>query len=150
MPVSPVTDDATRILNAFQRDARAALEQLLPFLHGRGLYPDAFVDGWGDRRGGRAAASTVVLVSPKAARPPERLKQLGSLRLEVSDRAVWSAIVSVVAQPDERYAWPPAAEDAWWVALREKFRTQVLEYRDARASLLAKLRDDSRMERHPA
>lgn len=134
MAVTPVTDDATRILNAFQRDARAALEHLLPVLHGRGLYPDAFVEGWGDLCGGRAAASTVVLMSPKAARPPEGTKQLGSLRLEVSDRAVWTAIVSVVAQPDERYAWPPAAEAAWWVALQEKFRTQVLEYRGARAS----------------
>ncbi len=130
--MSPVTDDRTKILNAFQRDARAALEQLLPFLHGRGLYPDAFVEGWGDVRAGRPARSTVVLISPKAARPPERMKQLGSLRLEVSDRAVLTAIVSIVAQPDERYAWPPVSEATWWVDLRERFRTQVLRYRSVK------------------
>src|SRR5947209_242494 len=48
--------EATRILNGFQRDARAMLEQLLPSLRHRGFYPDASVDGWGDSRGeGRAA-----------------------------------------------------------------------------------------------
>jgi len=38
-------EEATRILNGFQRDARAMFEQLLPSLRHRGLYPDASVDG---------------------------------------------------------------------------------------------------------
>lgn len=135
MAVSPaIADEAMTILNTFQRDARAALEQLLPFLHSPRLYPDAFVEGWGDLRGGRAAASTVVLMSPKPLRPPERTKQLGRVRLEVSDRGEWIASVSVVAQPEERCAWPPAAEAAWWLALREKLRTGIVEYRGARGA----------------
>ena len=70
--MSPATDDeTTTMLNTFQRDARVVLEQLLPFLHGPRLYPDAVVEGWGDLRGGRAAASTVVLMSPKAVKRPE-------------------------------------------------------------------------------
>lgn len=134
MAVTPVIDDgATRILNTFQRDARATLEQLLPFLHRAGLYPDAFVEGWADVRGGRAAASTVVLMSPKPLRPPDRTRQLGRVRLEVSDHGEWTAVVSVVARLDERCAWPPAAEAAWWAALGEGFRAQILDYRGAKA-----------------
>ncbi len=126
-------DHETTTLNTFQRDARAALEQLLPLLHGPRLYPDAFVEGWGDLRGGRVAASTVVLISPKAVKPPESTRQLARLRLEVDAQGEWTATVSVVAQPDERYAWPPAAEAAWWTALREKLRTGVVRYRGAKA-----------------
>ncbi len=74
------------MLNTFQRDARVVLEQLLPFLHGPRLYPDAVVEGWGDLRGGRAAASTVVLMSPKAVKRPESTKQLARLRLEANDQ----------------------------------------------------------------
>lgn len=133
MAVSPAIDDETTILHTFQRDARDVLERLLPLIHGPRLYPDAFVEGWGDVRGGRAAASTVVLLSPKAVKPPESTKQLARLRLEVGDRGEWTAIVSVVAQTDERCAWPPAAEAAWWIALREKLRTGIVGYRDARA-----------------
>lgn len=125
-------DGPRRILDAFQRDARAALEQLLPFLHRPGLYPDALVEGWGDLRGGRPTASTVILVSPKASKPPERTKELGRLRLEVSDQSEWTAIVTVAGQPDERCAWPPVAEAAWWVDLPEKLRAQLLEYRRRR------------------
>jgi hypothetical protein len=117
------------IFNAFQREARAAFEDLLPFLQAPRLYPDAFVEGWGDLQQGRPAASTVALVSPKASRPPERIKQLGRVRLEVNDRSEWTAIVSVAARPDERSAWPPEAESAWWVALKERLRVQLLEYR---------------------
>lgn len=129
MAVSTLSDaDTTRVLNAFQRDARAALEELLPFLHRPGLYPDVFVDGWGDARAGRGTASTVALVSPKALRPPDRTKELGRVRLEVGDPGEWTAIVSVVAHPDERHAWPPVAEDAWWSAVGETLRTGILEF----------------------
>ncbi len=134
MAVSPAIDDgATTILNGFQRDARAVFERLLPTIHSPRLYPDAFVEGWGDLRAGRPTASTVVILSPKAVKPPESTKQLARLRLEVTDRGEWTAVVSVVAQPDERCAWPPAAEAAWWVALREKLRTGIAGYRGARA-----------------
>lgn len=134
MAVSPVIDDgAVTILNTFQRDARAVLEQLLPIVHGPRLYPDAFVEGWGDLRGGRATSSTVVLLSPKAVKPPESTKQLARLRLEVTDGGEWSAIVSVVAQPDDRCTWPPAAETAWWIALRERLRAGIVGYRAAKA-----------------
>lgn len=125
-------DDGT-VLNTFQRDARAVLEQLLPVLHSPHLYPDAFVEGWGDVRGGRATSSTVVLLSPKAVKPPESTKELARLRLEVTDRGEWSAMVSVVAQPDDRCAWPPAAEAAWWIALRDKLKTGIVRYRAAKA-----------------
>jgi hypothetical protein len=132
--VSPAIDaETTKMLNTFQRDARDVLERLLPFLHGPRLYPDAVVEGWGDVRGGRAAASTVVLTSPKAVKPPESTKQLARLRLEVGDRGEWTATVSVVAQADERCAWPPASEAAWWIALREKLRTGIVGYRGASA-----------------
>ncbi len=130
--MSRVIDDGT-ILNTFQRDARAVLEQLLPILHDPRLYPDAFVEGWGDLRGGRATSSTVVLLSPKAVKPPESTKELARLRLEVSDLGEWSAIVSVVAQADDRCAWPPAAEAAWWIALRDKLRTGIVGYRAAKS-----------------
>ena len=134
MTAARVSDhEATRILNRFQRDARAALEQLLPYLHKPGLYPDALVDGWGDSRGGRGTASTVVLLSPKGLRPPDhKTKQLGRLRLELGGAGEWTAIVSVVAQPDERCIWPPPSEEAWWDSLRDRFRTQILGYRDGR------------------
>ena len=130
--MSPAIDDETTILNAFQRDAREVLESLLPFLHGPRLYPDAFVEGWADVRGGRPAASTVILLSPKAVKPPESTKQLARLRREVGDPGELTAIVSVVAQADERCAWPPPAEAAWWIALREKLRTGIAGYRGAR------------------
>ena len=130
--------DATQILNSFQRDARAALEQLLPFLHRPGLYPDAMVDGWGDSRGGRGTASTVVLMSPKGLRPPDqRTKELVKLRLEVSPAGEWTAIVSVVARSDERMAWPPAAEAAWWDAAREMLRTRIVEHRETKIAQTA-------------
>ena len=138
MAVMRVSDgDATRILNSFQRDARAALEELLPFLHRPGLYPDAMVDGWGDSRRGRGTASTVVLMSPKGLKPPDKTKQLGRLRLELGGAGEWTAIVSVVAQPDQRCVWPPPSEAAWWNALQEKFRTQIIEYHDTKAPPLA-------------
>jgi hypothetical protein len=131
----PSEGDVTRILNAFQRDARAAFEELLPFLHRPGLYPDATVDGWGDSRGGRGIASTVVLLSPKGLRPPEqKTKELGKLRLEVGATGEWSATVSVVGLDDERAAWPPPAEAAWWDALQEKLRAQIVEHRETRAA----------------
>lgn len=134
MAVSQATDDAAAtILNTFQRDGRAVLEQLLPFVHGARLYPDAFVEGWGDLRGGRATASTVVLLSPKAVKPPESTKQLARLRLAVTERGEWTATVSVVAEADERCAWPPVAEAGWWIALRERLRTGIVGYRAAKA-----------------
>jgi hypothetical protein len=129
-------DTATRVLNGFQRDARAMLEQLLPALRNRGFYPDASVDGWGDSRGGRGTASTVVLISPKWLKPLDRTKQLARLRLELSDADEWTVIVSVVAQPDQRYPWPPAADAEWWSELRERVRAQILEYHDTKAEPL--------------
>ncbi len=134
MAVTPVADEeATRILNGFQRDARAMLEQLLPTFRHRGLYPDASVDGWGDSRGGRGTASTVVMTSPKWLKPTDRTKQLARVRLELSDSDEWTVIVSVVAQPDQRHAWPPSAEGAWWTGLRERIRAQIMEYHDTKA-----------------
>jgi hypothetical protein len=129
-------EEATRILNAFQRDARAMLEQLLPALRQRGLYPEASVDGWGDSRGGRGTASTVVLISPKWLKPLDRTKQLARLRLELSDSDKWTVIVSVVAQTDQRYPWPPSADAEWWNELRERIRAQILEYHDTKAEPL--------------
>jgi hypothetical protein len=126
-------DEATRILNGFQRDARAMLEQLLPALRQRGLYPEASVDGWGDSRGGRGIASTVVMTSPKWLKPLDRTKQLARLRLELSESGEWTVIVSVVAQPDQRHAWPPAVEAKWWADLRERIRVQIMEYHDTKA-----------------
>ena len=134
MAVTPLADvEATRILNGFQRDARAALEQLLPPLRQRGLYPEASVDGWGDSRSGRGTASTVVLTSPKWLKPTDRTKQLARLRLELSDSNEWSVVVSVVAQPDQRHPWPPSAEAEWWTELRERIRAQIMTYHDTKA-----------------
>jgi hypothetical protein len=126
-------EEATRVLNAFQRDARAMLEHLLPALRQRGLYPEASVDGWGDSRGGRGTASTVVLTSPKWLKPTDRTKQLARLRLQLSETNTWAVIVSVVAQPDRLQAWPPADETSWWTATRELIRTQIMEYHDTKA-----------------
>lgn len=137
MAVTQLADEeATRILNGFQRDARAMLEQLLPTLRNRGLYPEAFVDGWGDSRGGRGTASTVVMTSPKWLKPTDRTKQLARLRLEVSESSEWTVVVCVVAQPDQRYAWPPPVETEWWSGLRERVRAQIMEYHDTKAEPL--------------
>lgn len=127
-------EEATRILNGFQRDARAMLEQLLPTLRHRGLYPDASVDGWGDSRGGRGTASTVVMTSPKWLKPTDKTKQLARLRLQLSESDAWTVIVSVVAQPDQLYTWPPSAEADWWTDLRERIRAQIMEYHDTKAA----------------
>lgn len=133
MAVTRVADEeATRILNGFQRDARAMLEQLLPTLRHRGLYPDASVDGWGDSRGGRGTASTVVMTSPKWLKPTDKTKQLARVRLELSESAEWAVVVCVVAQPDQRYPWPPSPEAEWWTELRERIRTQIMEYHDTK------------------
>ncbi len=129
--------EATRILNGFQRDARAMLEQLLPSLRHRGFYPDASVDGWGDSRGGRGTASTVVMTSPKWLKPLDKTKQLARLRLELSESSTWTVLVSVVAQPDQTYPWPPTSEADWWTDLRERIRAQIIEYHDAKAVLPA-------------
>lgn len=126
-------DEATRVLNGFQRDARAMLEQLLPALRQRGLYPEASVDGWGDSRGGRGTASTVVMTSPKWLKPLDKTKQLARLRLELSEPGGWTVIVSVVAQPDQRHAWPPSIEAKWWTDVRERIRAQIMEYHDKKA-----------------
>lgn len=134
MAVTQIADEeATRVLNAFQRDARAMLEHLLPALHQRGLYPEAQVDGWGDSRGGRGTASTVVLASPKWLKPTDKTKQLARLRLQLSESNTWAVIVSVVAQPDQLHAWPPADETTWWTDLRELIRVQIMEYHDTKA-----------------
>lgn len=134
MAVTQTADEeATRVLNAFQRDARAMLEYLLPALRQRGLYPEAMVDGWGDSRGGRGTASTVVLASPKWLKPTDKTKQLARLRLQRSESDTWAVIVSVVAQPDQLYAWPPADEAVWWTELRELIRVQIMEYHDTKA-----------------
>jgi hypothetical protein len=125
--------DATRILNDFQRDARAMLEYLLPSLRQRGLYPEAMVDGWGDSREGRGTASTVVLTSPKWLKPTDHTKQLARVRLELSESDEWSVIVSVVAQPDVRHPWLPTAEAEWWTELRERIRAHIMEYHDTKA-----------------
>jgi hypothetical protein len=125
--------EATRVLNGFQREARAMLEYLLPTLRQRGLYPDASVDGWGDSRGGRGVASTVVMTSPKWLKPTDRTKQLARVRLELSDAHEWHVVVSVVAQPDQRYGWPQPEEAAWWLDLRERIRGQIMEYHDTKA-----------------
>lgn len=125
-------DEATRILNGFQRDARAMLEHLLPWLRQRGLYPEASVDGWGDSRDGRGTASTVVLTSPKWLKPQDRTKQLARVRLELSEFDEWSVTVSVVRQPDQRNAWPPRTETEWWTELRERIRTQIAEYHETK------------------
>jgi hypothetical protein len=138
-------EEATRILNGFQRDARAMLEQLLPMLRNRGLYPEASVDGWGDSRGGRGVASTVVMTSPKWLKPTDRTKQLARVRLELSEADEWSVVVSVVAQPDQRYPWPPVDASEWWTGLRERVRAQIMEYHDTKAEPLemkAETKDD--------
>jgi hypothetical protein len=125
-------EEATRILNGFQRDARAMLEQLLPTLRHRGLYPEASVDGWGDSRGGRGTASTVVMTSPKWLKPTDKTKQLARLRLQLSESDKWTVIVSVVAQPDQLHAWPPSDDAIWWAELRERIRVQIMEYHDTK------------------
>jgi hypothetical protein len=126
-------EEATRVLNGFQRDARAMLEQLLPILRQKGLYPEASVDGWGDSRGGRGTASTVVMTSPKWLKPTDKTKQLARVRLQLSESNAWAVIVSVVAQPDQLHPWPPADEAAWWADLREQIRVQIMEYHDTKA-----------------
>jgi hypothetical protein len=126
-------EEATRILNGFQRDARATLEQLLPALRHRGLYPEASVDGWGDSRGGRGVASTVVMTSPKWLKPTDRTKQLARIRLELGESDEWTVVVSIVAQPDQRIAWPESADGKWWTDLRERIRAQILAYHDTKA-----------------
>jgi len=135
-------EEATRVLNGFQRDARAMLEQLLPALRQRGLYPEASVDGWGDSRGGRGTASTVVMTSPKWLKPLDRTKQLARLRLELSASGDWAVIVSVVAQPDQRHVWPPQAEAKWWTDLRERVRAQIMEYHDTKADPIVDTKAD--------
>jgi hypothetical protein len=130
---SVADEEATRVLNAFQRDARAMLEYLLPALRQRGLYPEASVDGWGDSRAGRGTASTVVLTSPKWLKPTDRTKQLARLRLQLSESNAWAVIVSVVAQPDQLHTWPQSDEAVWWTALRERIREQIMEYHDTKA-----------------
>lgn len=124
--------DVTRILNGFQRDARAMLEQLLPTLRHRGLYPEASVDGWGDSRGGRGTASTIVMTSPKWLKPTDKTKQLARLRLQLSESDKWTVIVSVVAQPDQLHTWPPSDDASWWAELRERIRAQIMEYHDTK------------------
>ncbi|MEP6693374.1 MAG: hypothetical protein ABJB39_01875 [Chloroflexota bacterium] len=127
-------DEATRILNGFQRDARAMLEQqLLPTLKHRGLYPEASVDGWGDSRGGRGVASTVVMTSPKWLKPTDKTKQLARLRLELGEPEGWAVVVSVVARPDVTYPWPPSDEAAWFADQCERIRSQIMEYHDTKA-----------------
>jgi hypothetical protein len=134
MAVTHVADEeATRILNAFQRDARAMLEYLLPSLRQRGLYPEASVDGWGDSRGGRGTASTVVLASPKWLKPTDKTKQLARVRLELTESDQWAVTVSVVAQPDHQHEWPQSDEAKWWSDLRERIRAQIIEYHDTKA-----------------
>jgi hypothetical protein len=141
--VTPLADEeATRVLNGFQRDARAMLEQLLPALRQRGLYPEASVDGWGDSRGGRGNASTVVMTSPKWLKPLDRTKQLARLRLELSESGEWTVIVSVVAQPDQRHVWPQPAEGRWWTDLRERVRAQIMEYHDTKAEPIVDTKAD--------
>lgn len=124
--------NVTRMLSGFQRDARAMLEQLLPLLRRPGLYPDALVDGWGDASGGRSTATTVVLMAPRGVRPTDRTKQLGRMRLEADALGTWTATVSIVAQPDERFSWPPAAEAQWWTAASERFKTEVVRFRQTK------------------
>jgi hypothetical protein len=132
--VTAVSDEeATRVLNGFQRDARAMLEHLLPALRQRGFYPEASVDGWGDSQDGRGTASTVVMTSPKWLKPQDRTKQLARVRLELSRSNAWMVIVSVVAQPDQILAWPAAADAEWWTDLRERIRAQILEYHDTKS-----------------
>lgn len=135
--MTPLADaEAARILNEFQRDARAMLEHLLPALRQRGLYPEASVDGWGDSRGGRGTASTVVLTSPKWLKATDRTKQLARVRLELSASNEWAVIVSVVAQPDERHTWQPTVKPEWWTDLRERVRARIIEYHDAKGTAL--------------
>lgn len=134
MAVTQLADEeATRILNGFQRDARAMLEQLLPTLRHKGLYPEASVDGWGDSRGGRGTASTVVMTSPKWLKPTDKTKQLARMRLQLSESDKWTVIVSVVAQPDQLHMWPPSDETAWWAEQSEHIRAQIMEYHDTKA-----------------
>ena len=126
--------EATRVLNDFQRDARAMLEYLLPALRQRGLYPEASVEGWGDSRAGRSIASTVVLTSPKWLKPTDHTKQLARVRLELRDSSQWMVIVCVVAQPDQLLAWTPQPASEWWTDLREQIRVQIMEYHDTKTA----------------
>ena len=131
--MTPLADaEAARILNEFQRDARAMFEYLLPALRQRGLYPEAAVDGWGDSRAGRGHASTVVLASPKWLKPTDHTKELARLRLELSDASEWRVSVRVVAQPDQHRDWTPSVGPAWWSQLREEIRIRIMEYHDTK------------------
>ena len=127
--------EATRVLNDFQRDARAMLEQLLPALRQLGFYPEASVDGWGDSRDGRGTASTVALVSPKWLKPTDRTKQLARVCLELSDTDEWSVVVSIVAQRDRLQRWSPSVDEQWWTDLREHIRGGIRAYHDTKALL---------------
>jgi hypothetical protein len=73
------------------------------------------------------------MTSPKWLKPLARTKPLARVRLELSELHEWTVIVSVVAQPDQRYAWPPSTEPKWWTDLRERIRAQILEYHDTKA-----------------
>jgi len=128
----------TRMLNAFQRDGRAMLEQLLPLLHQPKGCPDAMVEGWGDVHAGRTGASTVTLISAKCAQADDRKKLLARLRLGRGDDQAWTATVSIVTTPDASFAWPPpGAEVDWWAEQREHIRARIaLHRRPARAIAL--------------
>jgi hypothetical protein len=120
----------TQMLNAFQREGRAMLEELLPLLHQPKGCPDAVVEGWGDVHAGRSGASTVTLVSAKCAPAEDRMKLLARLRLGRGDDQAWMATVSVVSSPDAAFAWPPpGAEVEWWAAQRDHIRTRIAQHR---------------------
>jgi hypothetical protein len=119
----------TQMLNAFQREGRAMLEQLLPSLHQPKGCPDAMVEGWGDVHAGRSGASTVTLVSAKCALPEDR-KLLARLHLGRGVDQAWRVTVSVVASPDADVTWPPPGlEVEWWAAQREHIRSRIAEHR---------------------
>ena len=128
--ISPEDLAVTQMLNAFQRDGRAILEQLLPSLHQPKGCPDAMVEGWGDVHAGRSGASTVTLVSAKCAPPDDRKKLLAQIHLGRDADQAWTATISVVSSPDTTCAWPPpGAEIDWWVTQREHIRTRIAQYR---------------------
>jgi hypothetical protein len=132
MTATTASDDAavTRMLNAFQRDGRAMLEQLLPALHHPKQCPDAMVDGWGDVQAGRNGASTVTLVSQKCAQPDDRTRLLARLRLERDAGGAWMVTVSVIASDDARSPWPPRGlEDDWWSVQRDHIRARISAHR---------------------
>jgi len=120
----------TQMLNAFQREGRATLEQLLPSLRQPKGCPDAMVEGWGDVKAGRTGASTVTLVSAKCALPEDRKKLLAQIHLGRDADQAWTATVSVVSSPDTAFAWPPpGAEIEWWATQREHIRTRIAQHR---------------------